>query len=180
MDATLRTITARRSAIAALLLAGLVTACGGSAAGSPAASRTPAETSAAVTPTEEPSSAASSLLACDVVTQADVAAVLGKDVAPGILRKSSAAGLSDCRYEGTNVVVGIDTLKGDRRFEAAHDTYQEITEVPGLGDGAFYSAAEDAFVFRKGKVSVIMNLFMKPADAQRVGAALAALALARL
>lgn len=177
----------RRPALAMLGLAAILTlaACAADAGGPPAdEGATDAPQVAVSTPT--PAADAEwvvdpdpehDLTACDIITAADVEQVFGVAAEP-TPKVSETKGISDCRYDTVGLVVLVDSAKGDRRFAGARSTYAGATDVPGIGDGAFFSESESAFVVLKSRTSVFLRL--RGDDRAEQWRQLAALALMKL
>ena len=174
-----------------ILLVGLlaaITACGGAAAGSTPVSgdepSTPAETLAPETTNDAPQDAApvpgTGLNACEIVTATDIAAVTDvDDVDPGEFESTPTAlspGNSECTYAGDfgRILVDLTPEDGANLYDAAAGSYKDAAPIPGIGDGAFYSADNDRAFVWKGSVAIMLTIFVNgdldPADvAEKLG-----------
>jgi hypothetical protein len=177
--------------------AGLLSACGasGGSGGSSADSSAPADTTdvadtgAADTGAAEADTSVpgTTLNACEILTAADLAsATKTKDVSEGELKStptSLSPGKSECMYEGDfgGVIVALTPEDGANLYDAAVGAYKDAALIDGVGDGAFYSADNHRAFIWKGKVTLMLTIFLKDGfDASAVSTALGQLALAKV
>lgn len=181
--------------LSALLAASLLAACGGAAAapsdaaGSASPTGAPTNVPADATPAPEASSPptpGTTLDACTIVTPADVATATGAAGAePGTLEETPTAlspGRTECTYEGEfgRVIVELTPEDGANLFDAARRSYDDAVDLPGIGDGAFVSAANKRAFVRRGAVAVMLTMFLSSADRAEVAAALGRAIVAKL
>lgn len=147
---------------------------------------TPTSTTAKSSPA---AAAAGELNACDIVTLADAAKVLGSDVKAA--ESSSSRDKADCQYLSTsssvpdNVYIQVGASRAEKdAFELAKTIYKDIKPISGLGDDAFYielgAPVVQVHVLKGGKYLVIAVLDISPADRVADATALAKVAAARL
>jgi hypothetical protein len=175
-----------KTTLRSILLIGLlaaVSACGGAAAGSPPATgdetSAPAETLVPETADEgAPQDAApvpgTALNACEIVSPPDIAAATDIDgVEPGQFKSTPTTlspGHSKCTYEGDfgRILVDLTPEDGANLYDAAAGAYKDAAPIPGIGDGAFYSADNDRAFVWKGSVAIMFTIFVNgeldPAD----------------
>ena len=140
--------------------AGLLAGCGSAASGAPAAASSVPPTvsgapaSAAATPSTEPTepatgqatpaaAAAGDTTACALVTEQEVAAVLGSD--PGAGQAFTSHGASQCQYGSyatSFVLVNLTPTQGKAAYDLMHGRSNPggvmvLSDVSGLGDRAF-------------------------------------------
>jgi hypothetical protein len=150
--------TVRKNWLVLALVAGLVAACGGSAAtGSLQASGTPAagtqtgasQAAASATGTTAASgsatgsatgSAQSGPIACSLITTAEASAALGDTVAAGV---APVAGENTCVFSGpvfklTSVQIAVIALAEFTPTQASVPSSFTVTQAPGIGDAAYY------------------------------------------
>ena len=146
----------RRTLIGLALVAGLVAACGGSAAtGAPQAVGSPADGTQAAASQGAPTQAATSAAAnptgaapvaldvCSLITVAEAQAALGEPVDPGVV---PTTGVHSCLFAGHSAVgigdaveislIGAADFNPDKKSVPGLITF---TKVTGLGDAAYYS-----------------------------------------
>jgi hypothetical protein len=157
-----------------LLILSLV-ACGGGAA-APTSTDAPAAPTAAADSTATPAddlggvsddkTPGTALDACEIVTASDVAAATAtKDVAAGTFKKtpnSLSPGSSLCKYTGDfgQVEVALVPEDGANLYDAARGSYEDASDMTGIGDGAFNSNAHHRAFVWKGHVSVMLTMFL--------------------
>jgi hypothetical protein len=168
-----------RSPILGLLLALAVAASACIAAGAPDPDPDPTHGSGAATPTAAESAspdpvpttqapvAGTDLDACEIVTAADIEAVLelqAGSVAEGELLEtptSLSPGHTECRYGGDwgGIIVSLTPEDGANLYRAARGSYADASdrEVAGA-DGAFWSANDKRGFFWKGAVTVRLQV----------------------
>lgn len=173
--------------------AGLLSACGasggsgGSSADSsadPADTTQTANTGAAEADTTVPGT---TLNACEILTAADLAsATKTKNVSEGEFKASPTSlspGKSECTYEGDfgGIIVALTPEDGANLYDAAVGAYKDAALIDGVGDGAFYSDSNNRAFIWKGKVTIMLTIFLKEGlDATAVSTALGQLALAKV
>jgi hypothetical protein len=186
-------ITLRSILLIGLLAA--ITACGGAASGSTPATgdetAAPAGTLAPETidegaPQDAPAPG-TALNACEIVSAPDIAAATDVDgVEPGEFESTPTTlspRNSECTYEGDfgRILVDLTPEDGANLYDAAAGAYKDAAPIPGIGDGAFYSADNDRAFVWKGSVAIMFTIFVNgdldPAD---VAAKLGSLALAKV
>jgi hypothetical protein len=171
---------------ALLLLAVLLAACGANAAPTGAPSDAPTPTAPTVTAAPEPTPG-TALDACELVTPAIVQAATGGDaVPPGTLQAGPTVlspGRTICRYEGDfgRLIVDLVPEDGANLYDAARRAVKDASDVTlgGLGDGAFYTAANGRAFFWAGSVNVMLEAHFNATVEERPtleGIGLAALA----
>ncbi len=181
----------RALAAAALAITGcvLLAACGSSApaaqTGAPAVPATasvtpnvsvaptdPASTdpaSTAPTPAADPSSGGT---ACTLVTEQEVAAVLGKDPGPG--SPFTSHGASQCQYgsfQTAFVLVNLNPSQGKPFYDHAHSDQKlsqagTVSDVAGVGDRAFgiFGHGTASIYFNKGDALVLVMVAIRTAS----------------
>jgi hypothetical protein len=163
------------SAVAAVILALSGCHAGTAASGSsgvnqpqsPAASSTDQATTAAGSGAA-PAATGGNKHACSVVTEQEASTALGgPDLGPGQETPTSPAGVGDCVYggvTGAGVRVFVDTSGvGKAVYESDRSSYpsSQVTDVPGVGDGAFEittSASQVTVSLYKGETYVSITL----------------------
>ncbi|HET9521861.1 MAG TPA: hypothetical protein VFO73_12500 [Candidatus Limnocylindrales bacterium] len=181
-----------QTTLRSILLIGLlaaITACGGAAAGSTPATgeeiSAPAETLAPEVidegiPDDAASVPGTALNACEIVTATDIAAATDVDgVEPGEFESTPTTlspGNSECAYKGDfgRILVDLTPEDGANLYDAAAGAYKDAAPIPGIGDGAFYSADNDRAFVWKGSVAIMFTIFVNgdldPADvAEKLG-----------
>lgn len=163
----------RRTLIGLALVAGLVAACGGSAAtGGPQAGGSPAgvPTQGASTPAAgNPTGAAPVALdACSLITAAEAAAALGQPVAAGVVPEPGA---SSCMYvdsaQAANAVDISITRVADFKPDQKSIPGLAITPVSGVGDAAYYVNLGGGYLtlnVRKGQTTFSVAVLLKGAS----------------
>jgi hypothetical protein len=143
-------IIARATATAALSL--LFAAC---ASGSSTPSIPPAAASAVASAASAVASAAApGPAACDVVTSADIQAVLGGTVPDGKAQQI-AQGDTSCDFGGVLVRVRGNS---DAAFLAGiRSSFSDAADVPGVGESAFYSKQNATLGFVKNGTFVLIQ-----------------------
>lgn len=194
----------RRTLIGLTLVAGLVAACGGSAAtGAPQTGGSPADgTQAAASqgaPTQAATSAAANptgaapvaLDACSLITPTEAQAALGEPVDPGVV---PTPGAHSCLFAGHPAsgldfnsveisLTGAGTFKPDQKSVPGLIT---ITKVSGLGDAAYYSSlvgigtSTVVLNVQKGQTTFTVSVLLKGASDSQLQAAEKTLATAAL
>jgi hypothetical protein len=174
--------------------AGLLSACGASGDSGGASSdssvapagraEATAQTTADEADTTEPGT---TLNACEILTSADLAsATKTKDVSEGEFKAtptSLSPGKSECTYEGDfgRIIVGLTPEDGANLYDAAVGAYHDAALIAGLGDGAFYSDDNNRAFIWKGKVRLMLTIFLNSdLDATAVSTSLGQLALAKV
>jgi hypothetical protein len=118
-------------------------------------------------PASEAPTAGTDLDACEIVTAADIAAVLDlgpADVDQGELRESPTSlspGRTECTYRGDwgGLVVSLTPEDGANLYNAARGSYADASDLETDGaDGAFWSASNKRGFFLKGSVSVMLQV----------------------
>lgn len=175
-----------RSAALGLLTISLI-ACGGGAnsdADAALAADTIATAPAAVADPNEPADAGAiiyeeavpvpgtTLDACQIVTADDIRAALGLEapVAAGSLDvdpTTLSPGHSECAYEGEygRVKVSLTPEDGANLYDAAYGAYDGLEVIPGLGDGAFWSADTNRGFIWQDRVAVMLTVYPVERDA---------------
>jgi hypothetical protein len=105
------------------------------------------------------------LTACEIITPEDVQAAFGFDgtVAPGAFEADPTVlspGHTSCTYEGDfgRLSVSLTPEDGANLYDAAYGAYDDLQVIPGVGDGAFWSAdTKRAFVWQD-KVAVMVQV----------------------
>lgn len=105
------------------------------------------------------------LTACEIITPADVQAAFAFDgeVAAGALEADPTVlspGHTECTYEGDfgRLSVSLTPEDGANLYDAAYGAYDGLEVLPGIGDGAFWSAdTKRAFVWQD-KVTVMVQI----------------------
>jgi hypothetical protein len=158
--------------VAALLV---IAACGGSTpTSSPelsgAASPAPSSGVDGGRPTVEPGAPepGTTKNACELIAPSDVAAATGVDAAgisPGELKVSPTVlspGHTECSYQGGfgRIIVALTPEDGANLYDAARGAYRDAVEIPGLGDGAFYSIDNDRSFVWQGPVTTMFTAFL--------------------
>ena len=115
-------------------------------------------------PAPEPGTA---LNACEIVTVADIASVVGipeADIAEGTLEAEPTTlspGHTECRYEGDwgGLIVDLTPEDGANLYDAARGSYGDASdrEIAGA-DGGFWSEENSRGFFWKGSVTVMMQM----------------------
>jgi hypothetical protein len=168
-----------RPVLAGLIVLAVVAACGGSAATPALPSQPPVEQPSApaeATPTPEapagatttPAAAApgTALSACELVTPADIEAVLeldGGSVAAGALTEKGTVldpAVNECKYDGEEwggLSVLVTPTDGVNTFNAVNKTFGEDAEALDIGDGALWFEDNDRGYFLKGSVLVLLQ-----------------------
>jgi hypothetical protein len=151
-------------------LALVVAACGGTAGPSPT---TPAVGTGEPTATAgETGGAATGPLACDVVTPAMISSALGVTVGTGTLDTSLISG-STCQYSDAGILVRVFPARDAAFLQSMKGSFSGAVDLPGIGDGAWYSSEHATFMVLKGTTVVEVQ-----APNQNDQAKLAALAAA--
>jgi hypothetical protein len=166
------------------LVAGVVAACGGSAAtGAPEATGTQAgATKAAASATDNATAGAPKALdACSLITADEAAAVLGEAVDPGVV---PAPGAHSCLFSthalSTNGVEISITSVADFKPTQKSITGLTITQVSGIGDAAYYVNMGMPYLVlnvRKGQTTFTTSVLLKGASESQVMAGEKSLAL---
>lgn len=185
----------RRTWIVLALVAGLVAACGGSAAtgslqatGTPAggtqATATQAASSAAAATGNPTGGAPKTLDACTLITADEAATALGKPVDPGTVPEPGA---HSCLFSSS--VLSTDGVEISITSVADFKPTQKsipgltITQVSGIGDDAYYVSVGAGMVVlnvRKGQTTFTTSVLLKSASDSDLMAAEKTLALAIL
>ncbi|HEV8547180.1 MAG TPA: hypothetical protein VGQ64_12865 [Candidatus Limnocylindrales bacterium] len=179
--------------------AGLLSACGasgGSGGSSADGSAAPADTTDVTADTDtaepdadetDPSEPGTTLNACEILTAADLAsATKTKDVREGEFKATPSIlspGKSECRYEGDfgGIIVDLTPEDGANLYDAAVGAYKDAALIDAVGDGAFYSADNHRAFIWKGKVTLMLTIFLKDGlDATALSTALGQLAVAKV
>jgi hypothetical protein len=165
--------------VLATLLVGLVTGCGqgGSVvptggSGEPTAASSPpggSPSSATSSPTEGGGTAP---LACDVVTSDMIDQALGATVGGGISQSLDLGG-STCEFKDAGILIRVFPNRDASFLQSMKATFGGSVELPGVGDGAFYSQQNATLMLLKGTTAVQVQ-----APNQNDQAKLAALAIA--
>ena len=179
----------RRTLIGLALVAGLVAACGGSAAtgapqagGSPAGVPTQAATTQAPAGANPTGAAPGALDACSLITADEVAAVLGEPVAAGVVPEP-----------GTTSCIFVDSAKATNSVEISITSGVDfnpnkksipgltITPVSGVGDAAYYVSLGAGYMtlnVRKGQTTFTVSVLLKGASDDQLQAGEKTLAVA--
>jgi hypothetical protein len=162
----------------ALLILSLVACGGGSSApsstgagaGADTAAATAAATTAPAAPdaggVQEDKTPGTDLDACQIVTAKDIAAAIAtSDVPDGTFKKtpnSLSPGSSLCKYVGDfgQVEVALVPEDGANLYDAARGSYEDASDMSGIGDGAFNSIAHHRAFVWKGHVAVMLTMFL--------------------
>lgn len=177
-----------RHALAAIGIALTLAACGGSGGG--AATAAPSDIAAAPTsgaseaaapgavasadtsPTEAPASAAGAgdggtTGVCDLVSAADLAKAFGRD---DVTTTLSPGPPDTCAYTGADGTalgaIVLLTAGGQVTFTAVHQG-SAITDIPGIGDEAFYSSELQTLIVRKGDTMLTVAVVSADTDDAR-------------
>jgi hypothetical protein len=162
------------SAVAAVILALSGCHAGTAASGSsgvnqpqsPAASSTDQATTAAGSGAA-PAATGGNKHACSVVTEQEASTALGgPDLGPGQETPTSPAGVGSCVYggvTGAGVRVTVESGFGKAVYDGERSSYPSasMTDVPGVGDGAFEittSASQVTVYLYKGETCVSITL----------------------
>ncbi|MFF3062551.1 hypothetical protein [Streptomyces sp. NPDC057909] len=144
-------------AAAAAVLAGLATAC--TSTHNPPVAQPPA--SAPVRPVTTPAAPAAetpaaSISPCSLISPQALAAATGTAPVQGKL-----LGNGDCDYRtgSDSLTVAVDSETGKARHQAARETYQSATTVPGIGDDAFLSPVDHRCSVLKDNTQTLLILF---------------------
>jgi hypothetical protein len=133
---------------------------------SPAASSTDQATKAAGSGAA-PAATGGNKHACSVVTEQEASTALGgPDLGPGQETPTSPAGVGDCVYGGVvgaGVRVTVESGVGKAVYDGDRSSYPSasMTDVPGVGDGAFEittSASQVTVYLYKGGTFVSITL----------------------
>ena len=110
--------------------------------------------------------------ACEIVTPDDIRVALGLDAAvpAGTFEASPTVlspGHSDCTYEGDygRVLVSLTPEDGANLYDAAYGAYDGLEFIPGLGDGAFWSADTNRGFIWQDRVAVMLSVYPVERDA---------------
>jgi hypothetical protein len=118
-------------------------------------------------PTTQAPVAGTDLDACEIVTAADIETVLdlqAGSVAEGELLEtptSLSPGHTECRYGGDwgGIIVSLTPEDGANLYRAARGSYADASDRQVAGaDGAFWSANDKRGFFRKGAVTVRLQV----------------------
>ena len=105
--------------------------------------------------------------ACSVVTEQEASTALGgPDLGPGQETPTSPAGVGDCVYggvTGAGVRVTVESGHGKAIYDGLRSSYPSasMTDVPGVGDGAFEittSASQVTVSLYRGETYVSITL----------------------
>jgi hypothetical protein len=172
-----RRVVPALAALLVLLLAacgqagsGATATAGSSAASSPAASA--ATSGGASEAASQGGGCDNEPLACDVVTTEMIQQGLGTTVAAGISTVSELGG-STCEFKDAGIFVRVFPSRDAAFLESMKGSFAGAVDLPGVGDGAFYSSENATFMVLKGTTVVQVQ-----APNQNDQAKLAALAAA--
>ena len=105
--------------------------------------------------------------ACSLITQPEATTALGADPGPGQETSGGVPGVGNCVYgavTGAGVRLFVDTSGvGKAIYDGQRSSYpgSQVTDVPGVGDGAFLITSSDSQVtlcFYKGGTFVSITL----------------------
>jgi hypothetical protein len=121
------------------------------------------EDAAAVIYEEEVPVPGTQLDACEIIASDDVKAAFGVDgtVAAGVFEADPTVlspGHTECRYEGDfgRLIVSLTPEDGANLYDAAYGAYDDLVVIPGVGDGAFWSAGtKRAFIWQDRVTAMI-------------------------
>jgi hypothetical protein len=134
-----------------VLLATLVGGCASAGSSPPPGATTAPLGSAAET--SGTSGAATGPLACDVVTSDMIQAALGKTVAAGTQEVLDLGG-STCAFKDAGITVRVFPDRDAAFLQSMKGSFSGAAELPGVGDGAWYSSPEATFMVLKGTTVV--------------------------
>lgn len=104
--------------------------------------------------------------ACDIITADDVKVAFALDipVAAGVFEASPTTlspGHSECEYEGDfgRVLVSLTPEDGANLYDAAYGAYDGLEVIPGLGDGAFWSADTNRGFVWQDRVAAMISVY---------------------
>ena len=144
-------------------------ACGGGSGSSAGAATSAAAGPASVGATAAATTKGGSSAAgdpCSLTNADEVKALFGGSVAAGNASSSAALVLPTCRFavtgsnlggDGTVVVALLTTLSDKTKFGYAKAGLPGATDVPGVGDSAFYNPQVTALEFFKGGKAVMVQ-----------------------
>jgi hypothetical protein len=103
------------------------------------------------------------LNACEIIDADDVQAAFGLEeaVADGTFEADPTVlspNHSECRYEGDfgRLIVSLTPEDGANLYDAAYGAYDDLVVIPGVGDGAFWSAGtKRAFIWQDRVTAMI-------------------------
>ncbi|NJD28213.1 MAG: hypothetical protein FIA92_07935 [Chloroflexi bacterium] len=162
------------SGAATLLVVSLaVAACGGGASptqapdgGSTPPPTTPAPTAAATdAPDPADPTPGTALNACEIITPADIEAIMKTEgVEDGELKAnptSLSPGRTECTYGGDwgRVIVQLTPEDGANLYDAARGSYGDASDITGPWDGAFNSNQNKRAFVWKGAVTAMFTMF---------------------
>ena len=134
-----------------------------------------AGTAASGGPSDEPSSSGGSgtaPLACDIVTNDMIDEALGATVGGGTSQILDLGG-STCEFKDAGILVRVFPNRDASFLQAMKASFSGSVDLPGVGDGAFYSKQNATIMLLKGGTAVQVQ-----APNQNDQAKLAALAAA--